>query len=274
MTISAASINTTHHTEGATARAIPSWLAPIVEHLELTSKPLVTLDDIREARPDLSRTMAMLARAHLIRHGWLQPTGMRGTYEFIPGAAAGPYPSGDPWLHLRALLAHRNSQVHVGAESAAWLSGYAQRSPDKHVLVVPPHTRLPRILRQTYHVVETAPAPAHGTMDGLPVPTKPELFAELAQLAPRLHLDAARAWVCPLLEDITPEEAVAALRDRGPAVRARAGYFAASCDAAAHATAIAAIAPIGNGPFYTGPRSTNAAFSHQWRVYDTGHFAA
>jgi hypothetical protein len=257
-----------------TGRAIPAWLAPIIEHFELNGKQLVTLKDIEEARPDLSHAMAMLARAHLLRLGWLQPIGARGSYEFMPGAAAGPYPSGDPWLPLRALLAKRAIDVHVGGESAAWLLGYAQRSPERHVLVVAPQTPVPQSLRRSYQVLETAPAPAHGTIDGLPVPTSAELFAEVAQLAPRLRLNTARTWIGALLADTAPKETAAELARRGPAARARAGYFCRSCGAEAHADAIAALGPIGRGPYYTGSRGTAAPFSPEWRVYDTGRFAA
>src|SRR6266536_39258 len=85
-------------------RAIPVWLAPIVESFELEQKRLVTLADIQAIRPDLHRRVAFDAVRELSRLGWLRRSGVKGTYEFIPGAAAGPYPSGDPWLVLRAEL--------------------------------------------------------------------------------------------------------------------------------------------------------------------------
>jgi hypothetical protein len=191
----------------------------------------------------------------------------------MPGAAAGPYSSGDPWLPLRALLSARAVDVHVGGESAAWLLGYAQRSPERHLVIVPSRTQVSSSLRRVYRVLETAPAPAHAIVDGLPVPTKAELLAEFAQLAPRLRLDAARAWIGPLLADSTPDEIAAELADRGPSLRARAGYFCSSCGAAAHAAAIASLGAIGSGPYYTVRRSSEAAFSAAWRVCDTGRFA-
>lgn len=65
-----------------------------------------------------------------------------------------------------------------------------------------------------------------------------------------------------------------ALQGRGAATRARAGYIAEVCGAAAHAAAIAALGSLGAGPFYTGPRTLAAPFDARWRVYDTGRVRA
>lgn len=255
-------------------RSIPGWLAAVVQDLELGGERLITLDDVARARPELDRAVARQGLAELVRRGWLRPVGVRGTYEFIPGAAAGPYPSGDPWLVLRAELRRRPGAFHVGATSAAWLLGYAQRSPAPHLVVAPAAVRVPRPLAATYRVLRTAPAPASGVADGLPVPTPTELFAEIAQLAPRLALDAARGWLRRLLDDAPPEEIAATLGGRGVATRARAGYLAEACGATGHAAAIAALGPPGDGPFYTGPRRADGAFSPRWRIYDTGRIGA
>lgn len=258
---------------GEAIRSIPPWLAAVVQELELNGSRLVTIDDIQRARPDLDRALARLGIALLVRRGWLRPLGVRGTYEFIPGAAAGPYPSGDPWLILRAELARRPDQFHVGATSAAWLLGYAQRSPVPHIIVTTPHVRTPQALLNEYRVLRTTPAPAHGDVDGLPVPTPPELFAEVAQLASRLRLDSSKGWLSRLLADVSPDDLARTLRDRSMTTRARAGYLADLCGTEAHTAAIAMLGPIGPGPYYTGPRGSYGAFSVRWQVYDTGRIA-
>ncbi|GEM_PF-3426221 len=245
-------------------------MADIVQAFELDARRLVTVQDILAVRPELSSSAARHALTELVRRGWLAPTGVRGSYEFIPGAVAGPYPSGDPWLVLRAELNRHPDAFHPGAMSAAWLRGYAQRSPHHHLLVAEADTPKPRALDATYRMLRTSPAPAHDRVDGMPVPTPPELFAEVAQLAPRLELDAARGWLRRLLDDAAPEDVAGALRDRRAATRARAGYLTEVCDAKEHAAAIAALGPIGAGPFFTGPRSTDAPFAARWRVYDSG----
>ncbi len=277
---------------GEQGRSIPGWLAPIVQEFEFEPRPFVGVEDVLRARPDLSRALARQALVALARRGWLRPTGVRGAYEFMP-AAAGPYPSGDPWLPLRVALARRPDLGHVGAASAAWLRGYAQRSPTRHVVVTLPHGRVPPAVVAAYRVLRTDPAPAGDRIDGLPVPTAPNLLAEVAQLAPRLSLDAAQGWLRRLLDDTTPDAVAAALAGRGPATRARAGYIADVCGAQTHAAAIAALGAIGAGPYYTGSRETGssegdtrarghdmaqralaARFAPRWRVYDTGRIAA
>jgi hypothetical protein len=255
-------------------RSLPAWLADVVQDFELHARRIVTVDDVQRARPELSRHLARVALGELVRRGWLVPVGVRGTYEFIPGAAAGVYPSGDPWLVLRAELARHPEAFHVGAASAAWLRGYAQRRPPRHLVVTTPSVRIPQALASAYRVLRTTPAPAHDQVDGLPVPTAAELLAEVAQLAPRLTLDTAQGWLGRLFADVTPDQVAQALRDRSNATRARAGYFAAVCGAGAHAEAIAALGTIGSGPYFTGPHTAKAAFSARWRVYDSGRVAA
>lgn len=135
-------------------RSIPTRLAAVVQELELGGERLVALDDVVHDRPDLDRALVRQGIAQLVRRGWLLPVGVRGTYEFIP-AAAGPYQSGDPWLILRAVL-RRPGAFHVGATSATWLLGYAQRSPTPHLVVTTPDVRVPRQLA-AYRVLRTAP---------------------------------------------------------------------------------------------------------------------
>jgi AbiEi antitoxin C-terminal domain len=252
-------------------RSLPAWLGRVVQELELAQAKTVSIDEIQRIEPNLRRSVVRQGATDLVRLGWLRPLGKRGTYEFIPGAAAGPYPSGDPWLILRAEVANTAETIHVGANSAAWLLGYAQRSPSPHIVVAPSSSHVSRLLKMTYRVIATTPAPARGNVDGLPVPTPPELFVEVAQLAPRLTLDAARGWLTRLIRDVDPSDAISLLRDRRISTRARAGYIADVCGATTLANAIAASVPLGRGPFYTGAPGTAAPFSARWRVYDTGH---
>jgi len=256
----------------APARSIPSWLSRVLQELELTRPRLVTVDDVQRVLPH-QRSVVRNAIVELTRRGWLRPTGIRATYEFIPAEAAGPYPSGDPWLVLRAELERYPGAFHVGAASAAWLRGYAQRSPRPHTVVTRSGLWIPRPLRAHYAIHLTNPAPASDTRDGLPVPTPPELLAEVAQLAPHLDLDAAQGWLRRLLDDTMPDAVATVLRDRSAATRARAGYIAEVCGATAHADAIAALGTARSGPYYTGPSHAHGHYAPRWRVYDTGHIA-
>lgn len=252
------------------ARPIPGWLAKLVQALELADAKLVTVDDIQRVKPQLDRRTVRRAITDLVRRGWLQSTGARGTYEFIPGAAAGPFPSGDPWLILRVDLARRPNPIHVGANSAAWLLGYAQRSPRPHILVIKSGSRPSNLVKATYRVLATTPAPAHSRVDGLPVPSAAELFVEVAQLAPRLAIDSARGWLTRLLGDTAQAEIIHSLRNRRVSTVARAGFMAEVCGAEALADEIAELSPPGEGPYYTGTHRGEGRYFRRWRVYDSG----
>jgi hypothetical protein len=128
-------------------------------------------------------------------------------------------------------------------------------------------------MRAAYGVLTTDPAPASSSVSGIPVPTPPELFVEVAQLAPRLHLDSAQGWLRRVLDAAPPEEVALILQNRNASTRARAGYIAEVCAANNHAEQIRALEPIGAGPYYTGPRDTGGHFDNRWRVYDTGAIA-
>ncbi|MGH9892590.1 MAG: type IV toxin-antitoxin system AbiEi family antitoxin [bacterium] len=253
-------------------RSLPAWLAPIIEQFELEGRTIVRLTDIQHARPDLSPAVARNAATQLVRRGWLRPLGFRGTYEFIPGAAAGAYPSADPWIPFRAWIARGGQDIHVGGNSAAWLYGYLERSPAKHILVTSRRRVTPRLV-DTYRVIRTRPAPAGATIAGLPVPKPGELFVELAQLAPRLRLDGAVEWLPRLAEDIQPSNLVALLEDRGPATVARVGFLAEVAGAHHLIDAVASMAHLRGGPYYTGPRHRGGSYYPRWRVYDTGQLA-
>lgn len=267
--------------EAAYQRAIAPRLAPLVQALELDARPVVTL---AELYAQVGRDPVYVRRmvADLVKRGWLRHVA-RGTYEFMPGAAAGAYPSGDPWIPLRAeLLRERaapnspqpRSRWHVGATSAAWLLGYAQRAPRRHIVVGPARAKVPRVLREHYQVLRSTVSRASAERDGLPVPTAAELFAELAHLAPRLQLDAAQGWVRRLLDDVRADEALHALEGRATAAYVRAGFFAEVCGQTELADVIDAAARGRTGPYYTGAVGTDAPYEARWQIFDTGRFAA
>ena len=254
------------------ARSIPAWLANVVQELELEDDILVQTDDIRQ-HLRFPREHHRAAIQELVRRGWLRPLPLRGIFEFIPGKAAGRYPSGDPWILARAALIKWPGLFHVGANSAAWLRGYAQRSPARHILVASSGARIPESLSTEYCFHLASPCFASDTIEGLPIPTPTELFVEVAQLAPRLDLDSAQGWLRRMLREITLDDVLRVLTNHGVSTRARAGYIAEVCDATSIANGIAHSGDIGGGPYYTGPRNRDGALSTRWRVYDTGRIA-
>lgn len=253
-------------------RSLPRWLAPFAEQFELEGKTIVRFQDIQRARPELTPSVARRATTELVRRGWLRPLGFRGIYEFIPGAAAGRYPSADPWLPLRAWMTRGGEQIHVGGNSAAWLWGYLERSPTRHILVTS-RRQVSNGLAEKYRIIRTTPAPASASLSGLPVPTPSELLVEVAQIAPRLPLDAAAEWLPRLVGDVSSEEIHLLLNERGPATIARAGFLAEISGADDLAEWIHSLSSVSGGPFYSGPRRKGAKFYSRWRLYDTGRVA-
>src|SRR5438067_2438373 len=117
-------------------RKLPQSLAPVLEELELRQPAEVTRALLREIA---SNTGVRVAEEdlpeRLVRYGWLLPLRRRDAWEFIPGARAGRYRSGDPWIELRALLEHEpDTPVAVAFESAVWELGHSTHQPARAVL--------------------------------------------------------------------------------------------------------------------------------------------
>jgi hypothetical protein len=178
------------------ARSLPRSLADIVEQLELDQPSVVTLtdlanlaretgrDDSGELDDDRVRTVAY----ELQRRGWLGPLRTRNAWEFIPGARAGAYGSGDRLIELRAQLAINPEVPFVLAmDSAATLLGLAQHLPDNETIAAPSGTRIPKGLRGWRIVHITFPDTGTEERDGLPVWSLDALLAGIATRPSSYH---------------------------------------------------------------------------------------
>src|SRR5277367_1195429 len=88
-------------------RSLPRSLAGVVQELELRQPPVVTRARLKEIAFATGTRMSEKDLVdRLVRLGWLLPLRKQDTWEFSPAARAGRYGSGDPWIELRALLAH------------------------------------------------------------------------------------------------------------------------------------------------------------------------
>ena len=188
------------------SRSLTRQLAPLVAELELRQPVLVSLQELAALAEEVGlRTPAKVVAARLRATGWLLPTGQRGIYEFAPGAHAGPYGHGDPFIGLRAALSAGHS-LTVALQSALWLHGLAERAPDRHELAAPPDSTVPAAVRRRMRVVRFSARLPAARVDQLPVhqaatilvhtATKPgdvrgwATFAEaLPELAARSTLD-------------------------------------------------------------------------------------
>ena len=101
----------------------------MLEELELRQPVVVTRTLLREiASSTETKLNADSLAERLVRLGWLLPLRRRDTWEFAPAARAGRHGSGDPWVELRAVLAHEPEvPVAVAFESAVWELGHSSQ---------------------------------------------------------------------------------------------------------------------------------------------------
>jgi predicted transcriptional regulator of viral defense system len=125
------------------------------------------------------RTPAKVIAARLRATGWLLPTGQRGIYEFAPGAHAGPYGHGDPFIGLRAALSAGHS-LTVALQSALWLHGLAERAPDRHELAAPRDSTVPAAVRRGMRVVRFSAQLPAAQVDQLPVHQAATILVHMA----------------------------------------------------------------------------------------------
>jgi predicted transcriptional regulator of viral defense system len=162
------------------SRSLSRQLAPLVAELELRQPLLVSLQELAALAEEAGlRTPAKVVAARLRATGWLLATGERGIYEFAPGAHAGPYGHGDPFIDLRAALSAGHS-LTVALQSALWLHGLAERPPDRHELATPPGSAVPASVRRRMRVVRFSARLPAGQIDELPVQRPATILVHLA----------------------------------------------------------------------------------------------
>ena len=253
-------------------RSIPRYLAPVLTELELERPTVVTLAWLDEAcrRLDLDLGSGELAR-RLRMLGWLLPLRARGAWEFAPGDRAGPWPGGDPFIELRAVLAVRDDvRIGVGYESAAFLGSLASRQPAPEVVVCDEGTPVIRSLQQYRRINLTLADELYGDRTGLRVQTETGLLAALAirpdgfgdwpALSEWLRLAVRRADVAALERSLV---------GRPAAAWARAAYLLREGGEPDAAAPLLAHRPAKRGPFYLGPRRAGGHHDRTTDVVDT-----
>jgi hypothetical protein len=180
------------------ARSLTARLAPIVEELELEQPRVVTLAQITNIadRTSADGTPAGVREIayELQRRGWLGRLRTMNTWEFLPGARAGAYGSGDRLIELRAQLAIKaQMSIALAMESAAVLQRLAQRTPEQEVVWLPVRHECPKALSRFRVVRIDLPTEAIDRVDQLPVwrveallvgiATRPSAYRDLAGLA-------------------------------------------------------------------------------------------
>jgi len=208
------------------SRSLSRQLAPLVTELELRQPVLVTLEELAALAEEAGlRTPAKVIAARLRGTGWLLPTGQRGVYEFAPGAHAGPYGHGDPFIDLRAALLAGHPHT-VALQSALWLHGLAERAPNRHELAAAPGSVVPVSVRRRMRVIRFLANLPPAQIEQLPVHRRATILVHLAAKPGDVRGWTTFAEALPeLAAQSTAEDLEQELRSRPGTVRRRLAYL-------------------------------------------------
>lgn len=249
-------------------RTLPAGLAAVVEALELDGASVVSAAELAElVRQAGLHTDPYVVINRLAEHGWLLPSGVKGVWEFAPGARAGAIGGGDPFLVLRAqLLASPGLDARVGLESAMWRHGQLDRAPNRHVVAVPDKTTAPAALRRAFQVTSFEARLPAARAAGLPVQAPATLLVHLAHRpADVKNWGLVLGGLAELIAEADHEKVLAELAGRPNTTRARLAYltepFAPNLAAAAR--------PEDRGVVWFGPRGPLRRHDSRWQIADT-----
>ena len=254
-----------------TGRRTPASLAGVLQELELRQPRVVTgnllADVITESRSHLTTAAAA---ERLVREGWLSPLRTRDAWEFVPASRAGRYPSGDPWIELRALLAHEPaSPVAIAFASAVWELGHSTHQPVRSVLAHEPGWRPARALSRARSVSYIWRLPTW-QKDGLPVWQSATVVVASAS-RPECQDNWANAddWLPETMRAATPADILAEAAGRTTASTVRLAYFAEWSGRHDIVEVLGPLLPEQLPVTFLGPREPLGRWVKRWRLYDS-----
>jgi transcriptional regulator with AbiEi antitoxin domain of type IV toxin-antitoxin system len=250
-------------------RSVPRSIARVLEALELDQPTLVTLSRLEELVNETGSPTSAANAVRLLRErGWLLPLRTSGVWEFAPGARAGAWGGGDPFIELRARLATRPIETAVAAESAAWLHGLSSRSPEPHVIALAPGANLPKSL-DGYRVVRWSAVDPVVDADGLPLWSVTTLLAFMGT-RPQKYRDWPNVseWLVDGAARVSVEALRAELTGQPRSAWARTSYLLFRGGHEASADELLSSAPPGRGPFHFGPRDMPSKYVARFEVID------
>jgi hypothetical protein len=250
-------------------RSLPRSLAPVVEGLELRQPRIVNRAILGEVLAEAGMTLSPeVAAERLVRLGWLLPLRTRDAWEFAPGARAGRFSAGDPWIELRGLLARDpNAPVALAFDSAVWELGHASHQPSRPILAHRPGWRQPPALDVRAATFDWR-LPTRVVRD-LPVWTEPTIVVAAAE-RPAVQGNWANAddWLPDTFEATKPEQIATEASGRSVSTLARLGYLAEWSGRADIADTVEAELPSRLPVTFLGPRDRRDRWSRRWHVYD------
>ncbi len=211
-----------------------------------------------------------VAIERLVREGWLSPLRTRNAWEFVPASRAGRYPSGDPWVELRALLCRQpDAPVAVAFASAVWEKGYSSHQPSRPTLAHRPGWRPPRALGDAKSVSYDWRLPTW-EKDGLPV-WQPATVVVAAANRPNVQDNWGNAdeWLPEIMDATTPTDVVTEARDRNMSTLVRLGYFADWSGRHDIVEALMPLLPAHLPVTFLGSRQHRGRWVRRWKLYDS-----
>jgi hypothetical protein len=241
----------------------------VVEQLELRQPEVVTSSLLAEIASSAHlRIGADELADRLVRLGWLLPLRKRDAWEFAPAARAGRQRSGDPWIELRALMAHQpQAPVAVAFESAVWELGHSSHQPTLPVLAHRRGWRPPGALHvRTVTFDWRLPS---WPLRRLPVWTEATIVVAAAH-RPSAQGNWANAddWLPDTFKAAAVDDVLEEARDRSVATLARLGYLAEWVGRDDAADQIEELLPARLPVTFLGPRDRRDRWSRRWHVYD------
>lgn len=254
-----------------TSRQASASVAGVLQELELRQPKVVSGALLSEVIAAAGSGLTKAAAAErLVREGWLSPLRTRDAWEFVPASRAGRYPSGDPWIELRAVLVTKpDAPVALAFASAIWELGYTSHQPTRPTFAHRPGWRPPRSLNAARSVSFDWRLPGWDK-DGLRV-WQPATAVVAAANRPDCQDDWGNAddWLPETLRATTPADVLAEAEGRGMATLARLGYFAEWSGRHDIADAVRSRLPDLLPVTFLGPRQPRGRWVKGWRLYDS-----
>ena len=252
------------------ARRVTASVAPVLEELELRQPKVVTREIMAEILASVgSHLDPRSAAERLVREGWLLPLRTRAAWEFVPAARAGRYPSGDPWIELRAHLARQpDAPVAVAFASAVWELGYSSHQPARPTFAHRPGWRPTQALGDARSVSYNWQLPTR-VKDGLPL-WQPATVVVAAAARPDAQDDWGNAdeWLPETMRATTPADVLTEARGKSASALARLSYLAEWSGRHDIVETLIPLLPERLPVTFLGPRGYRHRWVKRWRLYD------
>jgi hypothetical protein len=239
--------------------------------LELHQPKLVTSGLIADLIAETgSHLYTQAAIERLVREGWLSPLRSRDAWEFIPASRAWRYPSGDPWIELRALLARQpDAPVAAAFASAVWEMGYSSHQPARPTIAHRPGWRPPRALGDARSVTHDWRL-STWEKDGIPV-WQPATVVVGAASRPDAQDDWGNAddWLPETIRATTPMDILTEASGRSTSTLVRLAYFADWSGRPDVVEELTPLLPERLPVTYLGSQKDRNRWVKRWKLYDS-----